>query len=385
MFCFLLVLILSAGLAWGLGLLAMIPWRRAAGAHWTEQARRLFPARKAAMRFLFLLPACAALARPWLGPLSALPWQALAAAAFAGALLGSYPVSHAVYPTLTTRHWLGLILIGGALHLLPGWVVLACGIFMPDSFDASAATIGTAAVAVIVLNQLGLTLRAVRRAGWIMPAPERLNRIVRAQAVQMGIACRAISVLRHPAANAFAFPLLGELYFTDGLLDSMRDEEIAAISAHELAHLAESRAARAGRFLGSLAFLPLVFLRPCVHALGTAGYLLPFLAFALMARLSRRLSRRLETRADAMGTGQDATGVYARALERLYELNKMPAVLRGKNLTHPHLYDRLIAAGVTPAFPRPRPPARHAWTEIPVLILLIVLIVFRSLQIGAGP
>jgi hypothetical protein len=41
----------------------------------------------------------------------------------------------------------------------------------------------------------------------------------------------------------------------------------------------------------------------------------------------------------------------------MYEGNLVPAVLRGRRLTHPHLYDRLVAAGLAPAYPRPAPPS----------------------------
>ena len=54
------------------------------------------------------------------------------------------------------------------------------------------------------------------------------------------------------------------------------------------------------------------------------------------------------------------TGTYARALARLYEDNLAPAVMP-KETTHPHLYDRLVAAGVTPDFPRPAAAASTTW------------------------
>jgi hypothetical protein len=45
----------------------------------------------------------------------------------------------------------------------------------------------------------------------------------------------------------------------------------------------------------------------------------------------------------------------------LYEDGLLPAVNSKKRASHPHLYDRLIAAGVTPDFPRPSAPASIAW------------------------
>ena len=85
-------------------------------------------------------------------------------------------------------------------------------------------------------------------------------------------------------------------------------------------------------------------------------------------------SRRMERRADAVAsTHQVETGVYARALEKLYCENQMPAVNATKRMTHPHLYDRLLAAGVTPEYPRPAPPRRLTWIGRLYLMLTIVL------------
>jgi hypothetical protein len=67
----------------------------------------------------------------------------------------------------------------------------------------------------------------------------------------------------------------------------------------------------------------------------------------------------MEERADKAGKAHEGEpGVYARALEKLYRSNLMPAVMRQKRAVHPHLYDRMLEAGVTPEFPRPKPPSR---------------------------
>jgi hypothetical protein len=44
----------------------------------------------------------------------------------------------------------------------------------------------------------------------------------------------------------------------------------------------------------------------------------------------------------------------------------------GKHLTHPHLYDRMLDAGVTPDFPRPAPAKRTAWTSTVVFLGMLV-------------
>jgi hypothetical protein len=69
-------------------------------------------------------------------------------------------------------------------------------------------------------------------------------------------------------------------------------------------------------------------------------------------------------------------GIYACALEKLYRENQSPAVNASKRATHPHLYDRMIAAGITPDFPRPARPKRLT------IIGWILVIAFAVLFLG---
>ncbi|HEY1084652.1 MAG TPA: hypothetical protein VGE29_20465, partial [Prosthecobacter sp.] len=82
----------------------------------------------------------------------------------------------------------------------------------------------------------------------------------------------------------------------------------------------------------------------------------------VFAALNGRVSRKMETAADQAATQGIADSVhYATALEKLYQANQMPAVMRGKN-AHGNLYDRMLEAGVAPGYERPEMPARLAWT-----------------------
>jgi hypothetical protein len=79
----------------------------------------------------------------------------------------------------------------------------------------------------------------------------------------------------------------------------------------------------------------------------------------------------MEIRADVFGSWlHEDKSIYARALAKLYRANELPAVMSRKRLVHPHLYDRLRAAGITPDFPRPDPPAR--WGSM-VASLIVVM------------
>ena len=82
----------------------------------------------------------------------------------------------------------------------------------------------------------------------------------------------------------------------------------------------------------------------------------------VIAQFARWLSQRMERRADQLALTEQANeGVYACALEKLYQENQMPAVNVNNKQTHPHLYDRMLAAGITPDYPRPTKPKRLTW------------------------
>ena len=97
-------------------------------------------------------------------------------------------------------------------------------------------------------------------------------------------------------------------------------------------------------------------------------------------RFLGRRRRRMEVRADVFGSWlHEEKGIYARALAKLCEANEMPAVMHHKRLPHPHLYDRMLVAGITPDFPRPNRPARWG-TWLGVLILTVNMASFLCLQ-----
>jgi len=137
------------------------------------------------------------------------------------------------------------------------------------------------------------------------------------------------------------------------------------VCAHEIGHLSESKSAIGLRLVSSQVFLPLLFLPPLTHSYGVMGILLAVLGICAVSLLRPAVSRRLEVRADASALAVQTDGrVYARALEKLHEAGRCPAVLPS-NQSHPHLYDRMLAAGLEPSYPLPKPPA--SMSILPVL------------------
>ncbi len=112
---------------------------------------------------------------------------------------------------------------------------------------------------------------------------------------------------------------------------------------------------------------------PLTGSFGPSGLWIGLLGYLILSRLWGHFSRLMESRADDQakrhsagqaesadpaGSALEQNLIYAGALEKLYRHNLVPAVLPGRGLSHPNLYDRLTAAGVKPSFPRPAAPPR---------------------------
>ena len=201
-----------------------------------------------------------------------------------------------------------------------------------------------------------------------------------AATVVRGVFPRRIYFADSPMANAGALPFLDSLVVTSRALEVLDDGELCGVIRHELAHLKEPRAVQLARFIPSVAFMGFALGKPVHHHFGYAGFLALAAVILLSLRATRHFARRMESHADAAAIESAAdTTKYAHALEKLYIVNQVPAVMRNSSATHPHLYDRMVAAGVTPDYPRPAPPGLMAWPGwvmfiLPVLTLVAVVL-----------
>jgi Zn-dependent protease with chaperone function len=357
------IFLAAALLAVGLNGLALRRWKRAREAHWTERARLLWPARVGALLNVWLLPVNLVLASQWL-PLDWRPrvWLGLAAG-IAGAQLGGWPFVRQIIPELSFRGWLRELPVPWIFRFAPWLVLVVAIVVMPLQFNALAAGLALGLLAMFGVWQFGLGVRALGWLGLMRPASPRLHALVAECAAHAGATVRGTWELPSVVGQAYALPATRELLFTTKALALFSDAELATICAHELAHLKESRWVLAGRILSSLALYPLIFTRPLSEAVGVVA--LPVLLGTMIAVVlfGRRLSKRMERQADSAAAATESEpGAYARALEKLHEANQIPAVVGRQNATHPELYDRLVAANVTPAYPRPRPPSRMTWS-----------------------
>jgi Zn-dependent protease with chaperone function len=367
---------LGFGVAQGSALIALRRLRRAAGAPWVERARLAFPAREHVTQSMVFVPLALGgtvffpLA-PELG-LAPAVWGVIAGlSAFFGVTIAAYRLERdlvrrdfAIPPRgVPLRALLRVIALGPyalMVALIPahwGWMAVAV------------VALGTALLTVQVAGGWMYILRCLRLA---RPASQRLAEVVELASRRVGVRPRASLELDSPNANALALPLRRELVFTVSLLAALDDDELAAVAAHELGHLDEpwgvflTRQVVPYLIVGAIAGIPLG------GSFGPIAGLAPSLLMLAGFAILRRVGRRMEERSDRVAReheGADA-GTYARALEKMYEANLMPVVMRSKWMIHPHLYDRMVAAGVTPCYPRPDPPPKDSLAGIPLFILL---------------
>lgn len=340
--------------------LALIPWRRKRGEHWTEQARLLFPVRASANTSLWLVPAICTLLAFHIQPHSLL-WVPSGTAAAFGAAFGSLFLDLEIFPRIPQKELWRLCVINCLLRVFIWSACILAILAMPGELGWRACAFGGGVVILWFIWIRDGLIWAWHGFGLLSAPPGRLLRIVTETSGRAGISFREVFVMNSPLAQAYAMPMSGRLLFTKGLLATTPDDELATICAHELAHLAEPWTARYSRYIATLSFLPWIFIGPLVHTInpGVAFLTAGLLTFAI-SRVFKSIGRKLESHADrAAKASEPDAGIYARALTRLYEHNLMPAV-HAKG-THPSLYDRVVAAGVTPDYPKPACAAAIAW------------------------
>ena len=260
-------------------------------------------------------------------------------------------------------------------------VFIVMFLFGPAEFGWMFVLIHGGGILALVYCAVGGSVRIGRTLGLIVPADERLQRIVDEAARRSGHQPKGAYLGRTPIGNALAMTLTNELVFTTKAMEELDDAQLLAITLHEIGHLKESRLDKLRRLQGVSAFVVLGMWRPIDAWLGFEWLVGLFVATVVLAFLGLRTVRRLETAADSHAhehQHEEEEGVYARALERLHEVNLVPAVMRGKRQTHPNLYDRMVEAGVTPDYPQPEPPDKKGKQ---VVLLGVVSLLFYIGQI----
>jgi len=354
--------LLSAALTFVTNWLALIPWRKTRNQHWTERARAYYPVRIAATSNIWVVPALLTITTPLFWPEVSPHWMLIVVVTIVGAILGTIPMDREVFSRIPFNDLLRQVALGWLTQFFVWFGFLALIAFMPNRFSLNAMVLAAVAIVLGVVWIHDGAIRVARKLGMLLPPPPRLQKIVDDTAARMGVEVRDVLLMRVSLAQAFAMPHSRRLLFTERLMDLLSDAEIAAVCTHELAHLTEAPSEYYKRYVVWMTFVPWVFVKPMAHTFGALGVLVLLLTTILAPLVYRRVSHKLEVRADRIAhTNEPDAGTYARALARLYEDNLAPAVQARDHATHPHLYDRLIAAGMPPDYPRPAAAKSMAW------------------------
>ena len=359
----LLVFLLALTSIAGGAAVALALRERTPGDHWADRVRAAFPVRRAvslAAATVFFIVAM--VFEYFNGPLSPVSYGVILGWGHLPVTVGAATlVWRRVARRLGdgSRGWT----FGNAavylLLILPQWIVIALVVILLPATPGMATIVLATGVVAVVFFFLGGGLVALHALGVARPASARLAAIVRATSDAVGIRPRRVYELRSSNANAYALPTIRHLAFTETALAVLDDEELAAVCAHELGHLAEPRLALAARCAEPLLVMAAAVLVSSDFDLGP-DVLAAILLAAVATHLGlRRLRRRREAQADAVAhVHETAPGAHARALEKLHEVNRVPMVMRGRAHSHPDLYDRMAAAGAPVPPARPAPPAR---------------------------
>ena len=355
-------------------LIALIPWRRLPPEPWHERARHLHPIRHAHAGWLLILPFAAVVAHLRFWPGASV--SAMLVGAVLGTTLSAWPLDRAVFPSFGPNNWARSAVMQSVLRL--GWLflVIAFAFAMPAVW--SLAQIGWAIGFLAISGALsaGLIHHMFHTFGMFRQASPRLSALVAECSAETGVRVKDTWEFSSPAAYAAALVTRRTLIFSDTTVAALDDEELRAICRHELAHLNEGRALIFLRVAQTpLSLLPFIFTPAFFGSLGPFAILAPLLSWLLLHRFFTRLSLRLEKRADDAARRGSESPAYAKALEHIYRNNLLPAVLPRKAArTHPDLYDRMLAAGVTPDYPRPAPADDGHWIQVFTIALSIVAV-----------
>jgi Zn-dependent protease with chaperone function len=346
------------------------------GGHWTERARRAVELKTTALGFsvVFGVLACF-LAGSWRtgsgcgrGAAPVFAAAGLAALLFArasGVIAAAYTGRRASFRARVRSALSSSIALRPSLLVVA--LALACSGFAPRG---GAIWIWVAAVALAAyLISTGVLYGLSRALGLARPARAKVVAAVERARKNLPVTVRGVDEIAWLMPNAFVFPLTRRMAFSEPLAEALSEDELYAIALHELGHLKESAFSSWFRPALSLVLLPLAVSLPLVQSDRWFELLVLCALCFGVAVFGLRRSRKLEHAADAHAAEHSSD--YARALEAIYRLAGIPPVV-SKRSTHPSLYDRLLAAGAAPDYPRPSPPSRRglvlAFALVPFLV-----------------
>ena len=342
--------------------------------HWTERARRSYPIQTVlgisiALPFIHagsvsLFPGSMLPISKWLlGPVVFIVAAAVThlISIKVAARFRDEPVSY----LRNLQNFVALLFL--YVPFIGGFVIMS--FYLPSQWGLYAELVISAGCLAYFWMQFGGWIRLGRLLRLLIPAGPELTQIAGDLARQYGHPAPSVWILRWRRANAFALIFANAIVVTEKICELLHPEELRAVIGHELGHLREKFQTRIILLLAPFFLLPIFTMSLWIDSANGYAVIACGTALLLVFFLLPKLRRRMEVTADALGKQIGGeTDIYPRALSRLYESSLVPSVMPGKRKVHPHLYDRMLAAGITPDYPRPKPPSR--WGLIAVIFVL---------------
>jgi hypothetical protein len=198
-----------------------------------------------------------------------------------------------------------------------------------------------------------------RALGLARPALPRATHAANWAGERVGVPASAVFELRWPRVTVDAFVFSRYLVLTDAAADLLGDEELLALCVRELTFFQQPWLAGGLRAMDSALVFFLLGCTAVGFVLGGNAMLVGTLTGYGGVYVMRPFARRVQLKADALAARSAIDPAAAlRAMERQYELNLKPVVASFNSGREPHLYDRMVAAGISPAYPRPEPPSK---------------------------
>ena len=348
--------------------------------HWTEQARYVHAARVAVLVAAVLVPTGVwVLSAITVGPMAWLSEDLMGGFGVVAAVLAIARVSWWMEGTVLSQPvppW-RRFLSGFLVRLIPVAAILLLGLVAPTSLTSSW-MIPWIALTVLLALSFRFQLELFRVFGLAGPAPQNLTAIVNRAAARVALKPPQVFLVENHQPNAFAYPWRGTVAYTTRAVTELTDDELEAVTLHELGHMAESAASSRVRQVAHFIWIPIVAAKPILGSLGTGGLLVLVAVLGGLVVALRRFAANMEARSDVHAV--DAVNdpdVYGMALEKVYRFGFIPAVLRRPS--HGQLHERLSGAGVAVDFDPPAPPPTR------FLISSAVAAVLVGLVIGVAP
>jgi hypothetical protein len=211
----------------------------------------------------------------------------------------------------------------------------------------------------ICLSVWGAGIWCAYALGLARPALPRVTNAADWAGERIGVRASHVFEVQWPRVAILQFPFSKYLFVSSAAAELLSDEELVAIFIRELSFFHQRWLEGALRVVSACLFF--LMLAGVAFSINGNPRMMFYIIFAIyvILFLLRPFRRRTHRIADSMAAQSGIDRVSSlKELERVHELNVSPVVALFKGSANPHLYDRMVGAGILPLYPRPKPPSK---------------------------